>query len=75
MLRPVITAPPPLSSPLNRVPPVQLVHLDDRLLVANKPAGLLCVPGRGPERADCLATRVQATCADALVVHRLDMGT
>lgn len=69
MLRPVNAYAPPLPSA------VILVHLDDRLLVADKPAGLLCVPGRGPERADCLAARVQATCPDALVVHRLDMGT
>ena len=75
MLRPVITNPPPLSPPLDQVPQVHLVHLDERLLVADKPAGLLCVPGRGPERADCLTARVQAACADALVVHRLDMGT
>lgn len=75
MLRPVITPTPPLSLPLNLVPLMHLVHVDERLLVADKPAGLLCVPGRGPERADCLATRVQATCPDALVVHRLDMGT
>jgi len=45
------------------------------MIVADKPAGLLAVPGRGPERADCLAARVQARYADALVVHRLDMGT
>ena len=54
---------------------VTLVHQDTHLLVADKPAGLLCVPGRGPEGADNLATRVQALCPDALVVHRLDMAT
>jgi len=52
-----------------------IVHADDALVVADKPAGLLCVPGRGPERADCLAARVQARWPDALVVHRLDMAT
>lgn len=51
------------------------VHQDDRILLADKPAGLLCVPGRGPDGADCLAVRVQAACPDALVVHRLDMAT
>jgi tRNA pseudouridine32 synthase/23S rRNA pseudouridine746 synthase len=54
---------------------VSLVHHDARLLVADKPAGLLCVPGKGPEGADCLAARVQAAWPDALVVHRLDMAT
>jgi tRNA pseudouridine32 synthase/23S rRNA pseudouridine746 synthase len=56
-------------------PGVRLVHQDARLLLADKPAGLLCVPGRGPEGADCLAARVQGVCPDALVVHRLDMAT
>ena len=54
---------------------VQLVHADDALLVLDKPAELLSVPGRGPERADCLASRVQHVWPDALVVHRLDMAT
>ncbi len=40
-----------------------------------KPAGLLCVPGRGADKQDCLSARVQAMFPDALVVHRLDMAT
>lgn len=36
---------------------LNIVHADDARVVADKPAGLLCVPGRGPERADCLAAR------------------
>lgn len=52
-----------------------LIHADAHLLVLDKPAGLLSVPGRGPERADCLASRVQRHWPDARVVHRLDMGT
>ncbi len=55
--------------------PLALLHVDASLIVADKPAGLLSVPGRGPERADCLITRVQAQYADALTVHRLDMAT
>jgi tRNA pseudouridine32 synthase/23S rRNA pseudouridine746 synthase len=54
---------------------VALVYADDALLVFNKPAGLLSVPGRGPENADCLSARALALWPDALVVHRLDMGT
>lgn len=45
------------------------------MLVLNKPAGLLAVPGRGADKLDSLATRVQAEFPDALVVHRLDMAT
>ena len=54
---------------------LRLLHLDHQLVVANKPAGQLCVPGRGPERTNCLWSRLQAEVADALVVHRLDMAT
>jgi tRNA pseudouridine32 synthase/23S rRNA pseudouridine746 synthase len=52
-----------------------LVHADDHLLVLDKAAGLLCVPGRGEDKQDCLSTRVQQRWPDALVVHRLDMAT
>ncbi len=54
---------------------VLVSYADDKLLVLDKPAGLLCVPGRGPDKADCLSARAQALYPDALVVHRLDMGT
>ncbi len=52
-----------------------LVYLDDALVVACKPSGLLAVPGRGEEKQDCLSARVQLSFPDALVVHRLDMAT
>jgi tRNA pseudouridine32 synthase/23S rRNA pseudouridine746 synthase len=52
-----------------------LVYLDDDLLVLNKPSGLLAVPGRGPDKQDCLSARVQAHHPEALVVHRLDQPT
>ena len=50
-------------------------HLDAEFVVVNKPAGLLSVPGRGPERADCAWARVRQLATDALVVHRLGMAT
>ncbi len=52
-----------------------LVYLDEHLLVLDKPAGLLAVPGRGPDKQDCATARAQAMWPDALVVHRLDMAT
>nr|WP_240786975.1 RluA family pseudouridine synthase [Ramlibacter rhizophilus] len=52
-----------------------MVHADDHLLVFDKPAGLLSVPGRGAHLQDCLSARAQARWPDALVVHRLDMAT
>jgi len=54
---------------------VRLAGADAHLLVADKPAGLLSVPGRGADKQDCLAARIQALHPDALVVHRLDQAT
>ncbi|HVZ29742.1 MAG TPA: RluA family pseudouridine synthase [Asticcacaulis sp.] len=52
-----------------------ILYADDHMLVADKPAGLLSVPGRGEANQDCLIRRVQADYPDALIVHRLDMAT
>lgn len=52
-----------------------LIYADPALLVVNKAPGLLSVPGRGPDKQDCLIHRVQAVYPEALSVHRLDMGT
>ena len=54
---------------------VPVLYCDDALVVVDKPAGLLAVPGRGEQAQDCVASRVQALFADALVVHRLDQAT
>ncbi len=54
---------------------VRLVHEEDTLLVIDKPAGLLAVPGRGEHKQDCVSLRVQQRYPDALVVHRLDQAT
>jgi tRNA pseudouridine32 synthase/23S rRNA pseudouridine746 synthase len=54
---------------------LDLIYHDEALLLVNKPAGLLAVPGRGADKQDSLALRVQREFPDALVVHRLDMST
>ena len=54
---------------------LDVIYVDQYLLAVNKPAGLLSVPGRGEDKADSLATRVQSVYADALVAHRLDRDT
>lgn len=51
------------------------LYLGDDLVVVDKPAGLLTVPGRGDHLQDCLVHRVQRHVPDALIVHRLDMAT
>ncbi|EJE54030.1 23S RNA-specific pseudouridylate synthase [Acidovorax sp. CF316] len=55
--------------------PVQALHEDADILVLYKPAGLLCVPGRGPDKQDCLSARAQQRWPGALIVHRLDQAT
>lgn len=52
-----------------------VLYVDDALLVLEKPAGLLAVPGRGEDKQDCVSARVLRQFPDALVVHRLDMAT
>ncbi|WP_457424603.1 RluA family pseudouridine synthase [Roseateles sp. P5_E7] len=52
---------------------MRVLHADDRLVVIDKPAGMLSVPGR--TEPDCASARVQQLYPDALVVHRLDQAT
>ncbi|MFA5370434.1 MAG: RluA family pseudouridine synthase [Sideroxydans sp.] len=52
-----------------------IIFQDEHLLILNKPAWLLAVPGRGEDKQDCLWIRVRRDFPDALVVHRLDMAT
>jgi tRNA pseudouridine32 synthase/23S rRNA pseudouridine746 synthase len=55
--------------------PLDVIHRDHALLVVNKPAGLLSVPGKGEHLADCLLSRAQGAFPEALLVHRLDRDT
>ncbi|MAW08158.1 MAG: RNA pseudouridine synthase [Halobacteriovoraceae bacterium] len=55
--------------------PLDILHHDAQILVVNKPAGLLSVPGKGAHLADCLIARIQASFPEALLVHRLDRDT
>ena len=40
--------------------PLAVLHEDHELIFVDKPSGLLSVPGKGPELADCLIARLQA---------------
>lgn len=55
--------------------PLDVIHEDAEILLVNKPAGLLSVPGKGEHLADCLIARIQAVFPTALLVHRLDRDT
>jgi len=52
-----------------------VLYADTHLIAVDKPSGLLSVPGRGEDKADCALSRAQANYPDALTVHRLDMAT
>lgn len=54
---------------------IAVEYSDDQLVVVLKPAGLLSVPGRGPDKQDCLWHRVQRDFPTARIVHRLDCAT
>ena len=55
--------------------PIEILHEDADMLAVVKPAGLLSVPGRGEELADCLISRLAVTFPNILLVHRLDRDT
>ncbi len=55
--------------------PIRIIHQDPHLVMVDKPAGLLTVPGKGAHLADCLISRVQRALPEALLVHRLDRDT
>ena len=67
-----------MNGNLDYAPPetaLDILHEDHELLLVNKPAGLLSVPGKGEHLADCLIARLQHAYPEALLVHRLDMDT
>lgn len=69
---------PPHSAPVLKpfdFDPSWVRHADDTILIVNKPSGLLSVPGRGPEKQECLLSHLQVDYPDARIVHRLDMDT
>ena len=55
--------------------PLNIIYEDDDLVVIEKPAGLLSVPGRLPEHQDSAYLRVVAKYPQAKITHRLDMAT
>ncbi len=55
--------------------PIRVLYQDADLLVVEKPAGLLSVPGKDTAHADCLISRLEAQDPKTLLLHRLDMDT
>ncbi len=57
---------------------LEILYRDRDIIVVNKESGVLSVPGRGPEKQDCVASRVRRLFPDCIAqpaVHRLDMET
>ena len=57
---------------------IRIVHVDQEIVVLDKPAGLLAVPGRGPDRQESAVSQARELFVDLPVqpaVHRLDMDT
>jgi tRNA pseudouridine32 synthase / 23S rRNA pseudouridine746 synthase len=55
--------------------PLVILYQDDQIIVVDKPAGLLSVPGKLEGRQDCLQSRLLLAHPDTLLVHRLDCDT
>ena len=57
---------------------LEILYRDSQIIVVNKPSGLLSVPGRTPDKQDCVVNRVKKLfphCITQPSVHRLDMET
>ena len=53
--------------------PVSYIYVDQDIIIAEKPCGLLSVPGK--TESDCMEARVRTDYPEALIIHRLDMAT
>ncbi len=57
---------------------LKIIHSDEAIVVADKPGGMLSVPGRGADKQDCMVSRLKSHFPDMIdqpAVHRLDMYT
>ena len=78
-----MTAQTPLREAHNHLPfkqygEMEILYRDEAIAVINKPGGLLAVPGRGPEKQDCVAARLRRLLPAMIpqpAVHRLDLYT
>ncbi len=60
--------PPPIGE-------IDYIYNDEQIIIVEKPANMLSVPGRTPDKQDCLIKRVNKLYPEARIVHRLDFST
>jgi tRNA pseudouridine32 synthase/23S rRNA pseudouridine746 synthase len=54
---------------------IEIIYQDKHIIAVDKPQALLSVPGLGPDKKDCMISRLEAEIPDVKVVHRLDCYT
>ena len=54
---------------------IEIIYQDEYIIAVNKPQALLSVPGLGPDKQDCMISRLMQVIPGAKVVHRLDCYT
>ena len=57
---------------------LDIVYRDSSIVVVNKPSGMLSIEGKGPDKQDCIASRVRSlfpSCIAQPCIHRLDQAT
>lgn len=57
---------------------LNIIYEDENIVVVNKKGGMLTIPGKGPEKQDCVTSRLKKIFPNSIEqpsVHRLDMAT
>ncbi len=57
---------------------LDIEYYDGNIVVVNKPSGVLSIEGKGPDKQDCIASRVKSlypACIKQPCIHRLDQAT
>ena len=60
---------------MNKIEELNIISKNKDLIIIDKPAGILSVPGRGIEKQDSVEFRIKKHFPSARAVHRLDMET
>lgn len=54
---------------------IEIIYQDEAILLINKPSGLLTLSGKNPLNLDSVHHRLVQQFPQALMIHRLDLGT